>query len=210
MIAALLLYPKGLFPCVSEAAAAALGVGQFLHLDDFGLLASGNDHLGNALAVVDDEVLIAEVDEDDAYFASVVGVDGAGAVQHGDALLQRQAAAGPRLRLVARRQLHEEARLHEPSFHRLQRNRSLGQISAEVHACRLRGLVLRQRMVTAVDYLYLHSCHALNSPAKIHIFRDMSKIFFAGWEKVCIFATSNVETRQGAGGRQRHNEKTLS
>ena len=113
---------------VSEAAAATLGVAEFLHLYDFGLLVAGDDHLGDALAVVDDEVFLREVDEDDAYFAAVVGVDGAGRVEHRDALLQRQSAAGPHLRFVAHWQLHEKPRLHEPAFHGLQRNRSIGQV----------------------------------------------------------------------------------
>ena len=146
-----------LFPRVSEAAGATLGVGELLHLYYLGLLVAGDDHLGDAFAVGDDEVLLREVDEDDAHLAAVVGVDGAGRVEHRDALLQRQTAAGPHLRLVARRQLHEEARLHKTAFHRPQRNRSLGQVRPEIHPRRLRRLILGQRMVTAVDYLYLHS-----------------------------------------------------
>ncbi len=44
--------------CVTETACSSLGVRQLLHLDDFRLLMSGDNHLGDALAVVDDEVLL--------------------------------------------------------------------------------------------------------------------------------------------------------
>ena len=90
-------------PRVSKAAGAALGVRQLLYLHNFSLLMSGDDHLGDALAVVDDEVILREINKYNAYLAAVVGVDGAGRVEHRDALLQRQAAAGPHLRLIARR-----------------------------------------------------------------------------------------------------------
>ena len=47
-----------ILPRVSEAASAALGVGEFLDLDNLGLLVTGDDHLGNTLAIVDDKVLL--------------------------------------------------------------------------------------------------------------------------------------------------------
>ncbi len=141
---------------MSKAAGAALGVGELLDLDNLGLLTLGDNHLRDALAVVDDEVFVAEVDEDDAYLAAVVGIDGARTVEDGDALLQRQTAAGTHLRLVARRQLHEETRLHKPSLHRPQRHRPIGQISPQIHSRRLHRLILRQRMVALIDHLDLH------------------------------------------------------
>ena len=44
--------------CVTKPACSSLGVRQLLHLNDFRLLMSGDNHLGDALAVVDDEVLL--------------------------------------------------------------------------------------------------------------------------------------------------------
>lgn len=44
--------------CVAKTACASLRVRQLLHLDDFRLLMSGDNHLGDTLAVVDDEVLL--------------------------------------------------------------------------------------------------------------------------------------------------------
>ena len=104
---------------------------------------TGDDHLGDALAVVDDKVLVAEVDEDDADLATVVGIDGAGAVKDSDAFLKRQSAARTHLSLVARGQLHEKACLHKTSLHWLKRNWSFRQEGTQIHACRQRGLVFR-------------------------------------------------------------------
>lgn len=46
-----------------------------------------DDHLGDSVCVVDGERFIAQVDECDEHFASVVGVDGARGVGEGDAVL---------------------------------------------------------------------------------------------------------------------------
>ena len=63
-----------------------------------------NDHLCNSHAASDPEGLLAEVDQDDPDLAPVVGVDRAGGVGHGDAVLGGQAGTGPDLGLEARRQ----------------------------------------------------------------------------------------------------------
>ena len=63
---------------MTKSACASLRIRQFLYLDDFRLLMSGDNHLGNALAVVDDKVFLREVNEYDANLAAVVGIDGAG------------------------------------------------------------------------------------------------------------------------------------
>ena len=139
-----------LLSSVSETAGTALGVRQLFHLNNLRLLVAGDDHLGDALAVAYDEILLREVYQYHTYLAAVVGVDGAGRVEDGDALLQCQAAARTHLRLVARRQLHEETRLHQSSFHRLQCNRSLEQIRPQIHARRLRRFILRQRVMGGV------------------------------------------------------------
>ena len=65
------------------------------------MFVSGYDHLGYAFAVGDGEGLAAEVDEDDAYLSSIVGVDGAWGVEHGDAVLEGESAAWTYLGFVA-------------------------------------------------------------------------------------------------------------
>ena len=49
----------------------------------------------------DRERLAAEIDQQHHDLAAIVGVDGAGAVEHGDAMLEREARARAHLRLVA-------------------------------------------------------------------------------------------------------------
>src|SRR3546814_2298048 len=56
----------------------------------------GHHHLRNAAAALDDEGLVAVVDQDDADLAAVVGIDGPRRIQHRDAVLEGEAGARAR------------------------------------------------------------------------------------------------------------------
>ena len=124
---------------------------------------TGDNHLGDALAVVDNEILAAEIDKNNAYFATVVGVDGAGRIEDCDTLFQSQSTAGTHLSLVACGQLHEEARLHQSALKGFESDWTVGQESPEIETRRLGSLILRQRMVGGVDNLDLHGVGTYNS-----------------------------------------------
>src|SRR6185437_8979445 len=115
-------------------------------------LADRRDHqLGDAVAAADGEILLAQVDQDHLHLPAIVGVDGAGRVQAGDAGAQSKARAGPHLRFEAGGQGHGEAGGHRvtaagPEDHRL----VLRHGGAQVHARGVRGLVGRQRQPLAV------------------------------------------------------------
>ena len=142
--------------CVAKTACASLCVRQLLYLNNFRLLMSGDNHLGDTLAVVDDEVLLREVDEDDANLTAVVGINGAGRVEHRDTLLQRQSATRTHLCFIAGRQLHEKACLHQSALEGFEDDRAVGKKSSEVHACRLGCLIFGQRVMAGVYKLNLH------------------------------------------------------
>ena len=72
-------------------------------------LAAGDHQLRDALAARHRERPVAEVHQQHSDLAAVVAVDGPRAVQHGDAVAQRQARARAHLRLQAGRQLQDEA-----------------------------------------------------------------------------------------------------
>lgn len=140
---------------MTEAAGTSFRFGKYLYGFPFRLLVAGDDHLGDALAVLDEKRLVGEVDKDDADLATIVGIDGAGSVENCDAVLDGKAAARTNLSLVARRQSHEEARGDKAALQGLQRYGRLD-VGTKVHTCRLRRGILRQRMVAAIDYLYFH------------------------------------------------------
>ena len=71
------------------------------------------------------ERLAAVVDEHDADFAAVAGVDRAGCIQQCDAMLEREAAARSYLRLEMRGQLDGEIRGHCNDVARLQNQRAV-------------------------------------------------------------------------------------
>ncbi len=55
--------------------------------DDRGVGDRGDNHLGDAVGVVDGEGLFGEIDQGDEELASVVGVDGSWGVGQGDAVV---------------------------------------------------------------------------------------------------------------------------
>lgn len=97
----------------AEAARAARGILEALDLDPIGLRVALHDQLGDALAARDREGVLAGVEQNHAHFATVVGIDRAGAVQDRDAVFEGEARAGPDLGLVARWQSNGETRRHE-------------------------------------------------------------------------------------------------
>ncbi len=97
-------------PGRTETALAALSVIQLVD-GHHGRLDHGRyHHLCDAHAILDVEGLVAMgVVKQHLDLAAVVRVDGAGRVEHGDAMLERQAGARPDLRLKARLKLDGDA-----------------------------------------------------------------------------------------------------
>jgi len=92
-----ILSPAG----VAESAGAAAGCVQLG--DKLNLYTSdgSDDQLGDPIAAIDGEGFGAMVNEEHTELASIVGVDGAGRVQHCDTVFGGEAAAGANLALVA-------------------------------------------------------------------------------------------------------------
>ena len=93
---------------VSEAAGAAGGFVEGVDGLPGDAVDGGDEHLGDAHVAFDGEGVWAEVDEGDHDLASVVGVDGAGGVGHGDAELHGEPGAGADLGFVPDGQSHGE------------------------------------------------------------------------------------------------------
>src|SRR5215831_7051804 len=82
-------------PRRAEAAGAAPALRQHLRLLPEDALHRRHDELGDALAPRDRDRLAAEIGEDDLDLAAVIGIDRARAVEHGEAVAERQAGARP-------------------------------------------------------------------------------------------------------------------
>lgn len=143
---------------MAEAAGTAFCLVQLSHWHPLGLLVPGNYHLGYALAVVYDERLIAQVDQNHADLSAIVGIYCAWRIQHGDAMLYGESASGAYLCLYSGRQGDEEPRGDEASLHRPELD-GRRYVCTKVEAGALRRGILWQRMVAAVYHLNLHlSC----------------------------------------------------
>ncbi len=79
--------------CVAEATIAALGLSKLIDLNPCGLGMTCDDHLAYTLSIIDNKGLVGKVDQDHAYFSTVVAVNGAGGIDKGDAMFERETAA---------------------------------------------------------------------------------------------------------------------
>ena len=97
------MQPRGFFYLLSAAAEAAgstVGLGELgcFNKGDFGQFA--DHHLGDAVAALDNKRLSAEIIEDRFDFSTIVGIDCAGGVGHGDVIFGGKSAAWTDLCLV--------------------------------------------------------------------------------------------------------------
>ena len=143
------------FAAVSESSSATLCLVQRVGELPFSLFVVGNDHLCYALAVVDGEGLVGEIDEDDADFAAIVGINGAWGIQNGDAVLDGQSATWAYLRLVACGQGDEESCGDQGTLQGLELDGSI-EVCLEIHACRLWSSIGGQGVMGTIDDGYLH------------------------------------------------------
>ncbi len=137
------------------SAGTALCLVQAFHLYELALLMTGNHHLGNALAVVDDEVFLREIDEQDHNLATIIGIDSSRSVQHRNTVLQRQSATGTYLRLESCGECDVQSCGDETAFHGTKHDGFID-VGTQIHACTLGSGVCWQRLMTFVDNLYFH------------------------------------------------------
>ena len=145
------------FAGVAETAVFADGAVELLDRLPGDVGVGCDHHLSDAVAVVDGEVVFTEVDEDYAYLAAVVGIDSAGGVDDGYAVVEGEAGAGANLAFISLGELHVESGGDEGALEGTQRDGAFGEEGTDVHAGRARRAVGGEGMVALVDYFNLHS-----------------------------------------------------
>src|SRR5579885_1693667 len=113
------------------------------------------DQLRHALAAHERHRRRAEVDQDHLDLAAVVGIDRAGAVEHGEAVLQGEPRARPDLRLVALGKSQRDAGRHRRALARIERQR-LVERRYQIHAGGAGAGVARQDDVSAPQNRHRH------------------------------------------------------
>lgn len=107
---------------MSIAALTAFSLVELLYHHEVALLMTGDDHLCNALTVVNDEVLGGEVDEYNTYLTPVVSIDSAWGVQYCQSVLQGQPTTGSHLCLITLGQCDMQACRNQATLHGMQRD----------------------------------------------------------------------------------------
>ncbi len=128
---------------MAEAARFARRGIEFAHLAPNRPHHALDHHLRDALTAFDHDRLGAEVDRDDLDFTAVVRVDGAGAIEQRQSMLQGQPAPRPDLRLEAGRQRERNPGGNQYPLVRRDLDRSI-EIGVEIHAGRSRRHIRRQ------------------------------------------------------------------
>ena len=135
---------------MAEAACASLGVVKGIDGEPLHSLVPRDDHLTDAFTVLDGLWLVAEVSDDDAHLATIVGIDSSWGVEHGEAALERESAAWSDLTLISLWQCYVDARVQHGALQWLQGDRLI-EPRPQVHARTERRAISRQRMRPAVD-----------------------------------------------------------
>src|SRR3954462_5010223 len=108
-----------------------------------------HDKLCNSHAATDAKRLLAQIDKDYTHFAAGVGVDGAGRVGHGDAVLGGQPGPWADLALESDRQGDRDAGRHDPPLQGLELDLALDR-GQQVGTGRRRGGVVGQLQIATV------------------------------------------------------------
>src|SRR6266702_7082121 len=132
---------------MAETAIASDTLAKFLNLHQRGPGKWGEHQLSNTLTAPDNERLRTVVDHNHPDLATVIGVDGPGGVDQGNAVFEGQAASGPHLGLVPFRQLNGDPGRDKCTTagnqHQLVR-----QLGVKVHACSMSGHISREGVGT--------------------------------------------------------------
>lgn len=129
-------------PGRTEAACTAHGFGHVADLGDAHLRYRRDYHLGNPHSATNDEVLLAEIDQQHLHLAAIVAVDRAGRIEAGNAVLEGEAGAWADLRLEARRHLEDESGRHQRPFSpRKRHGLGVGHRRTKIHASRTGGFI---------------------------------------------------------------------
>ena len=142
-----------------------------LNYDEVALFVTGDNHLGDALAVVDDKLLLREVDEQHTHLAAIVGIDGTRTVQNGDTLFQSKSATWTDLRLETCGQCDVQACRYESALEGFEYDGFI-QIGTQVHACALFCGISRKLLMATVDYVYFDHVYKFTSLQvyRFHVF----------------------------------------
>ena len=119
------------------------------------LFVACHNHLRNALAILDYKIGIRKINKNNANLATLVGIDCAGRIKYGDALLQSQAAARSHLSLVSFGKGNAQACRYKTSLQWFQYD-WFGYVGTQIHACRQSGSIRRQRVMRFIYYLNFH------------------------------------------------------
>ena len=93
---------------------------------------TGNNHLCNALTIVDDKILLRQVDQHNTNLATVVGIDGTRSIQHRQTVLQCQSTTWTHLCLITFRQSDVETSRYQSTFHGVQGDGGI-KVSTQIH-----------------------------------------------------------------------------
>ena len=140
---------------MSEASGTTFRLGKNLHFLPFCLFVTCYDHLRDTFSIGNNKRFIRQINKNDTHLTTIICIDCARSVEHSNAVLDGQTASRTNLCLVTWRQSHKDTRWNKTAFHRPQLDRSFD-IGTEINSCRLWCCILRQRMMTTIDYLDFH------------------------------------------------------
>ena len=141
---------------MSEASCTAFGRVERVYLLPLCLFIACNDELCDTVAVGDCKGFGREIDKNNTDFASIVGIDGAGRVEKGNAVFEGKARTRTHLCFVAIGQGDVKSCRDEGALHGLQ-GYIVVEVGSEVESCTLCCGISWQVVVRMIDDFYIHN-----------------------------------------------------
>ena len=141
---------------MSEASCTAFGRVERVYLLPLCLFIACNDELCDTVAVGDCKGFGREIDKNNTDFASIVGIDGAGRVEKGNAVFEGKARTWTHLCFVTIGQGYVKSCRDEGALHGLQ-GYIVVEVGSEIESCTLCCGISWQVVVRMIDDFYIHN-----------------------------------------------------
>ena len=143
---------------VSEATFTTLGRVERADRNQFSLTTGSYHHLADSLSIIYNKGFGGKVDQNDAYFSTIVGIDCSGRIKQGDSVAESETAAGTHLTLITFGERDAQSCRNKCALKRRESHGAV-KICPDIEPGRKGRCISGQRMTRGVYYFDFYVVH---------------------------------------------------